>query len=245
MNKIVILSFISLLCLTFSLFGQGDADYTCQIHKVLPPLSIERPLLENAKNIQDIHKQYKPDWVNSFIDVELHTYHQGVKKIAKATNDLLTAEQMKNLRNSDVGSDIYILVNYIPENNLSHNDSKKYDATFRINPDQDAYFKDGVKALNNYLKNEVLQNVAEDTYSQYALAAVRFTVDEEGRIENVTMQESSKDENVDALMKQAICDMPNWTPAQFANGEAVSQDFVLTLGDMKSCVANTLDIKRF
>ena len=38
--------------------------------------------------------------------------------------------------------------------------------------------------------------------------------------------------------------MPSWKPAAYANGMKVKQDFVLTVGDMTSCVVNLLNIRQ-
>lgn len=220
-------------------------NFSCEIHKVFPPLSIERVIMQEARTIQDVHRQFKPEWVKEYIAVEVHTLHDGEKKIAKSTDDVLTAVQLENLRSSDVNSDIYIKVDYLPDNSLVNNEPKMYDCTFKINPDQDAQFALGEEAVKSYLQKKVLENVSSDKFSQYALAAVSFTIDQNGAVENVAIRESSKDESVDAILKQAVCDMPSWVPAKFEDDTKVAQDFVLTLGSMQSCIVPTLNIKRY
>jgi len=61
---------------------------------------------------------------------------------------------------------------------------------------------------------------------------------------NAHIVESSKDEKIDEIFLQTIQNMPLWKPAEFANGTTVSQDFVLTVGNMESCVVNLLNIRQ-
>lgn len=45
-------------------------------------------------------------------------------------------------------------------------------------------------------------------------------------------------------MAEAIRNMPSWKPAGYSNGISVKQDFVLTVGNMESCVVSLLNIRR-
>jgi len=233
------------LIANFALEGQNFDDFSCEIHKVFPPLSIERSTLTDASTVQDIHRQYKPAWVKKFISVEIHTVHQGNTKVARSQDDKLTLEQMENIKSSDVNTDIYLKINYIPNNNLKRNDAKVYDATFRINPDVDAKYVAGEDAMQQFLKDKVFNKISPDIFRQYGLAAVKFTIDESGLVDNVHILESSGSEDADGLMKEAICNMPTWLPAKYQNDIQVAQDFVLTLGSMQSCIVPTLNIKRY
>jgi len=203
------ISYCLVTCFLFAVlpaWGQSTdtKDFSCEIHKVFPPLSIERIVVQEAKTVQEVHRQFKPEWVKEYIAVEVHTLHDGIKKVAKSTDDVLSEAQLENLQTSDVNSDIYIKVDYLPENSLVNNEPKMYDCTFKINPDQDAQFAMGEAAIKAYLQKRVLENVSADKFAQYALAAVSFTIDQTGAVENVSIRESSKDESVDAILKQRL-----------------------------------------
>jgi len=75
------------------------------------------------------------------------------------------------------------------------------------------------------------------------LAAVKFTVDEEGRIVNPHLFWTSEDEKVDDLMLETVCDMPNWEPATYAKGQKIQQDYALMIGNFQSCVTNVLNVQ--
>ena len=245
--KSSLLFIFCVMCLAMTTIGQDTLieDFSVGIHKVIPPLSIERQTISGAFSIQDIHPQYKPSWIKEFINIEIQTIQDGKTKIARSEDDLLTEDQIKNLIASDINTDIYLKIDYIPNNNLKHNEPKIYDATFRINPDKDAEFVTGEKSMMSYLDRNVITKVQDYRFEQYALAAVKFTVDQSGHIENVSVQESSKDEKIDLMMVNAMCNMPAWKAAEFYDGSKVDQDFILTVGDMKSCIVPTLNIKRY
>jgi len=38
--------------------------------------------------------------------------------------------------------------------------------------------------------------------------------------------------------------MPKWTPASYSDGTAIEQDYVLMVGNMKSCIVNLLNIRK-
>lgn len=247
MIKVNILFMFCLICTSMVIVGQENLteDFNVGIHKVIPPLSIERYTIEEAHTIQDIHTQYKPSWIKEFINVEIRTVQNGMTKIAIAEDDVLTEEQKQNLLASDINTDIEIKIDYVPNNNLKHNTAKAYDATFRINPDKDAQFAAGEKEKMKYLFKHVISEMGDFRFDQYVLAAVKFTVDKSGQIENVLIQESSKDKSIDQLMVDAICNMPTWQAAEYYEGSPVDQDFILTIGDMQSCIVPTLNIKRY
>ena len=80
-------------------------------------------------------------------------------------------------------------------------------------------------------------------FKQHQLAAVTFVVTEKGEVADAKTFWTSEDEKVDKLLLETICNMPDWQPAAFADGTNSKQEFVLTVGDMKSCVANLLNIR--
>ena len=86
------------------------------------------------------------------------------------------------------------------------------------------------------------------SFNKINLAAVKFTINEEGQIVDAHVFQSayqpSKDEKIDELLLETICNMPSWEPAEYDNGIKVKQEFVLTVGDMESCVVNLLNIRK-
>ena len=152
-------------------------------------------------------------------------------------------EQKDQLSTADDDSSISIKVNYLPDNNLKHNEPKDMSFTFTVDPDKEAGFPGGQQQLKQYLKQNIRDNISEANFKQHQLAAVKFTVDEKGAINNPHIFWTSEDEKIDKLFLDAISRMPNWKPAEYANGKKVKQDHVLLVGDMKSCVVNMVGIR--
>ena len=88
-----------------------------------------------------------------------------------------------------------------------------------------------------------MDQIPDGLFTGYDLAAVKFTIDEAGRITDAHVFWPSKDEKTDALLLETICNMPNWKPAAYADGTTVKQEFVLTVGNMENCAIHLLNIR--
>jgi len=244
-----IISFVLYLCLAFLLLGStraqsSDYDFGFNVERVYPAIAITKDQLEKAKSIADINLHYKPSWIKEYISVDIFTQHQGVSRKATSKNDLLSKEQKLNIQSIDSGSEVLVEVHYIPNNDLKQNPQKTIDFSFIVDPAQSASFAEGQKQLHQYIKAAAVDKIPANTIKQYGMAAVKFSVDEAGYIYDVNMFWSTENEDVDKVLMDAICAMPNWIPAQYADGTLVSQEFVLKVGDPTSCVANMLNTSR-
>lgn len=245
----------SIIALVLVYFGFGNFgipeqlaisanDLKYEVNRVYAPLSISKEQLNKANTLIDINRYYKASWVKEYVSVEVLTTHKGKIKKAISQNNILSKEQKKLLKKADIGTEIEVKVLYLPENNLKHNDVKENNFAFIVNPENTAKYIGGEQKLNEYLKKNAIGKIADDHFKGYALAAVKFTVNEKGQIINEHIFETSKDEKIDQLLLKVISDMPNWKPAEYANGIKVKQEFVLTVGNHESCVINTLNIGR-
>ena len=209
-----------------------------------PSPSITKEEVRKAHALIDLNKHYKPSWVREYISVEISTHHQGNIKKSTGKNDILTQEQKEQLNSADVNTEIAVKVKYIPENTLKQNDPKEFNFSFKIDPDREATYTGGQQQLKKYLKENAIDKVSKTNFRQHHVTALKFTITEEGAIVDAYVFEPSKDEQVDELLLDAICNMPNWQPAEYANGLRVRQEFALTVGDHKSCVMNLLNIRQ-
>ncbi|NNE29986.1 MAG: energy transducer TonB [Saprospiraceae bacterium] len=215
-----------------------------EVNQIYPPLSHSSKELAEAKTLMDLSPYYKPAWVREFLSVDIHTTQDGKPKITNGKNDQITAAQMDALLTADILTERAVLVKYIPENTLSQNEHKELKFTFSIDPENKAEFPGGDKALKGYIQERAISKIAKGVFEGFALAAIRFTINEKGNLENVYVFESSKDENTDALLLKAIHEMPAWLPASYGSGEKVKQEYVLTVGNTDNCIMNLLNIKR-
>ncbi len=243
-NLIVLLSITLILPYAAASQENSITELQYDVNRVLYPISLSKEKISEAKTLKDLNRLFKPSWVKEYFSVEISTSQNGVTKKAVSKNDMLTKEQKDLLKTADEEKDIFVNVSYLPDNTLKHNDPKTYDFTLKVDPKKDAQFSDGQQALKKYLKESTVDKIPANIITGYGLAAVKFTVNEEGQIEDIHVFESSKDEKVDALLVEAVCNMPIWEPAEYANGVKVKQEFALAVGNMESCVVNLLNIRR-
>jgi hypothetical protein len=248
MKNSLIKSLIFLLiaiALPYLPFCQDSLIYEIQydVTRVYPSPTISRKQLNEANSLLDLNKQYQSSWVKEYRTVEIKTINKGTKTIAITGDDTLSQEQKDNMNKADPGSSISVYVQYIPDNNLTHNDVKEMNFTFSVDPENEAKFPGGKQKLIQYLKDNGIEKISESNIHKDNLAAVKFTITEDGKVINAHVFSAAKDEKTDALLLEIICNMPDWEPAKYANGLKVKQEFVLMIGDMKSCVLNLLYVR--
>lgn len=215
-----------------------------RIDRVYPAFWKTRSQLDDVEKIGDLNPHYKPEWVRTYLKVELSTITKGKVKKAYSKSEFFTPEQLLLIKSSDFNSNIKISITYIPENNLLVNDEQHMEFEINIEPNHNARFLGGDSALDKYLLQELSKEVPLSSFKQYQLAAVSFTINEQGKVIKAEIFASTENEKLDASMIKCIENMPTWIPAEFQNGQKVSQDFVLRVGDMTSCVSNTLSLDR-
>ena len=215
-----------------------DYDFTYNIERVYPPLSISKAELLSANTIKDLNRHFKPDWIKEYKSIEIKTEHDGITKAALSYNDILTAEQKENLLSADPKSYRSVKIIYLPANNLKENELKEINFSFPVEPENPANFIGSNNGVSAYLQKCGIADIPRTAIKQYSLAVVKFTVDTEGTVINAHVAEPSQDKKADELMLESICNMPDWIPASYSNGEKIEQDFVLTVGDRSSCILN-------
>jgi len=215
-----------------------------EVNRIYPPISLTKEKLNEARTLADINKYYKPSWVKEYISVEVLANCEGQIRRAVSKNDSLSQAQKDIINSSDTNTNISVNVEYIPNNTLKYNDTKEIAFTFTVEPQNQATYPGGQAQLEEYLEENIVEKIPDTVFNIYHLTAVKFSIDEAGQIIDAHIFESSKDEKADELLLEIICNMPNWTPAEYANGMKVKQEFVLTAGDHSSCIINLLNIRR-
>lgn len=236
-----------LLVFSFVQLGSAQApmadNFTFEIRRNYLPLSITKDQLLSARTLVDLNRHFKPSWIRTYLVVDVLTVHDG--KVEKTSGNGLTLSplQKDRMKTADVGADISVVVQYIPENTLMNNEPKELDFTFSIRPEQDARYAEGPEQLKKYLEETAINKIPKHVFEGYKLAVVKFVVDEQGRITDPAIFWPSEDASVDKLLLATICDMPNWIPGSYANGQKVRQEFVFTVGNMESCVVPLLNLQ--
>lgn len=239
-----ILNTALLLCFALFIIAQGNVenDFSFDIHIENKPLSINRSNLTTAISLVDINRHYKDSWVKEYKSISITTIHDGKVLVSTGKNNILTSDQKSNMSNADYGSDIVVDIQYIPNNSLPFNDEKTEKFTFIVNPDQDASYTGGEVEMKKYLREKIISKIDKSVFTEYKLAAIKFTITEDGEVANVKVAYTSEDLSIDKVLIDGISNMSLWSPAAYADGSKTSQNFVLTVGNMKSCNVNSLNI---
>ncbi len=251
MNILHILSkSILSLCITAttcvsSLSAQDSipSDFSYQINRVQKYISISPSKLDTAKTLSDLNHFYKVDWVKEYKSVNVTVITKGKKNTLNSTSDLLTINQKTAIKSADLGSEIKVQIRYLPDNNLSQNEISEMDFTFKIDPEVEATFIGGDTKLDQYINETAFQKITTKDVPQYQVAAIKFTIDEEGQVVDASIAQPSQNQAADQLLLTTICEMPQWQSAQYSDGTKTKQDFVFTVGDHYSCTMNILDIR--
>ncbi|MEZ4959016.1 MAG: energy transducer TonB [Saprospiraceae bacterium] len=224
--------------------GSSNNEFSYEVNRVYPPGSITKEKLMEARTLIDLDKHYQSSWVREYISVEILASYNGKIKTAPGKNDTLNREQKDLINMADPGTDISVRVRYLPENTLKHNDIKETGFTVIYNPESEAEYPGGQQQLKQYLKEKAIDKIPAASFQGYDLAAIKFTIDEAGLISDAHVFWPSNDIKVDELLLGTICNMPAWKPAAYSNGIKVKQEFVLTVGNMSSCVVPLLNISQ-
>jgi len=171
-----------------------------------------------------------------YVSIDVIATCSGKTYTCESNDETLSAEQKKILNTADLGSEIHINVNF-KFKKQSHTKSETLDKiingglTVTVVPEKEAEFLGGLIKLTDYLMKNVINKIPRIINPNKIIPAVaKFTVNEEGKIIDVKIEQTSKNLKVDHLLWDAIYKMPNWKPAKNSKGEKVKEEFIIPLG---------------
>ena len=241
--------FSLLLFLIYSPFMQGQDEEVSLpdsfelFHNVYPTakgFTLSLSALDTCETLKDLNRYFEEDWAESYGEVVITTIKDGKASQYYGTDDQLTPDQITAIKHADNGSTIAVNLTYLP---VGETDQKlrNNNFTFRIDP-TDAQYVGGEDARNAYLR-KAISKIPEEVFEIYQVTAINFSIDTSGAVVQAYINDTSLSEAADNILLQAVCDMPRWKPARYADGEGTQQDFVFVVGDKTSCTMNVLSIK--
>lgn len=207
--------------LKFNVHGK----YTRPVHK---------QTLSSAKTLVDLVSGYPSSWIDEYTSVEITGTCGGKTIKAVGKNETLNAEQQQVLNTLDLCSDVVIHVKYRSKSSSGLMEDKKINVRLTLIPDVEAEYLGGTEELNKFIKENAINKIPEATSKKITGAIVKFTVNENGQVGDLQMTRTTGDTSIDQLLMQTLSNMPNWKPAQNADGTRVKQDFEFSLNDAKS-----------
>ena len=246
--KYILNSLIAILFLNFTFVNQSvsqeytDNPMSYDVYRVYPAISFSKDEFSKAKSIIDINDRFKPEWVKKYVSVKITAMKNGKSVNAFGKTEELTQDQIQLINSADLNTEIAVSVKYFPDNNLSHNDVQEERFNFYLDPEVDAIYSGTKDEMLQNIKKNAIDKIPSDAFGQYQLSAVTFTVNEKGQIVDVNVLLPTESETIDKLLFDAVCNMGQWTPAEYADGTKVKQEYVLTVGNIESRNTNLINI---
>lgn len=176
-----------------------------------------------------------------YLSVNITSTHHGKTLTAHSSNDQLSPDQKRILATADLNTEISIKVKFKYKdltNNASGHEPKIIEGNVSVTvvPETEAQFPGGYTELRNQLTKTVMSKLpsggaAESIYAdKIARSVVKFTVNEEGKIIDVSISNTSTDSFLDILLIDAVYHLRTWKPAKNAKGQTVKQQFNFSMG---------------
>ena len=194
---------------------------------------VKKEILNKAESLQDILPGYPDNWITTYVSSEIASHADGKIVYAKSNNHILSKEQKNLIKSCEVASQLTLTVKYKYFERVSQvteNNNIKVDLT--VIPDIEAEYAAGYKELINYFKTGSVAKIDPATISQIKRIQIKFTVNESGEITQVKLIKGCGIADTDKLFVDLVSKMPQWRPAQNANGIKVKQQFEFLAGNM-------------
>lgn len=186
--------------------------------------------LREVRSLKQIIPYHTGKGIMSYVSTEVKASCNGNEMIAKGKGDSLTAEQRYVLSQAEPGTDVLVNIHYkYNQKVVQDNSTYTLQHAITILPEVGASFTN-VSEMQQYLKENTVDKLCDPTCKTFAIATVRFTINEEGEVISVRIDETSADPKVDEVILEAIKHMPKWKPAQNAKGKKVKQEFEFAIG---------------
>ena len=183
-----------------------------------------------------VYPQEKYKQTITYVSVQIAASCNGKTLTALSTSDKLTAEQKEILNTAALGTDIKVTIKYKykdqradsfgPRNQIAEGTS-----TVTVVPQTEAEYPGGWKELSNYFATNVINALSDKkTSEKIQNTTLKFMVNEEGKIEDAKISQTSTDIKLDKLILDATGKMPKWKPAVNGEGVRVKQEITIPFG---------------
>ncbi len=131
------------------------------------------------------------------------------------------------------GSDIVVQIGYIHLNPVTlFPDIREMNFVMTVVPEVEATYVGGNEELRAYLEKNAIDKIAEKYSAAMKRVIIRFIVSNLGQIVNAGISRPSDDPEMDKLLLKVINDMPDWKPAENAEGTKIQQEFEFSVGNI-------------
>jgi len=187
--------------------------------------------LRMAKSLSDFIPNYPSSWIVDYTSVEIFASLNGEEMMAISENDVLNDKQKNLLTSIDLAEDILINVNYKSQNCATkYVKNRQMIVEMTVVPEKEAEFIGGYNKMITYLIENSKEEISENALREIQPSSILFTINEKGEVDNVELNKTTGDDEIDKFLVELIDKMPNWSPAENSVGSTVKQQFEFNLG---------------
>lgn len=199
--------------------------------------SVKKSVLTGVKRLREITPGYPVNWISGYESVQIVVESNGKTEKALGTDESLSEEQISLLKKADLSSLIIIDADYFYDNPVTKKrENNKIHMKFTVTPDEEAAYPQGMEKLVELIRNNTDSKVKAPLLKMQQRVKLRFTIKENGQVDNIQLMKTSGDKTIDKVIIETIQKMPEWKPAKNKNGEKVKQDFeIVVSGDAEGC----------
>jgi hypothetical protein len=202
--------------------------------------AIKKADVHNATTIYDFLNDGEKEQIEHLnsVDVIIVKDNQLSHIRAYGTTGKLTGEQLKILRSTDYFSHFTIRIEFKGKNKETGKlEERFFGPHITVVPKKEATYKEGKKALIEYLKINSKGNMNIIKGDNLGAIKISFIVSKEGIITNIKHDAMTTGyTSIDKRFIELIEYIPGkWTPAENAKGEKMDQELVFTFGPANGC----------
>ena len=191
-------------------------------------MTIAKQKMNEAKLISDVIENYPSSWIQGYNSVSISGVVNGEEWEGVGKDEVLSERQKEILASAP---EVFICVQYQQKNTENLVQNRQMNVTLVSTPETSAEFNGGYEKLVQYLRAHSEERIVAKDFRYLPKAAISFLINEEGNAENVVIDNSSKDEEIDQLLVKVIKEMPQWEAGVNAKGQPVKQKFILAIGE--------------
>lgn len=207
----------------------SDNAYTVRPLNGSAKNEIDQVTLLQASHLEDLIPNYPDKWIEEYRSVVITVMQNEDFVTVSGETDLLTASQRDLLQTAKPGALIEISLDYWALNiALGEKEPCTLHYTCAVVPTEQAIYPEGPQALTQLLRTQLLDAIASDI-GWLTPSLLEFTVNAEGKVEDVRMIKSSGNAPLDRDLIRIVQDLPSWTPAKDQYGVRIQQRFEFAL----------------
>ena len=198
-------------------------------------MNITKEKLLQAEDVSQIIRQYPSNWIHHYNSVRISIKGEN-ENYFEAPDKVLNQAQKDFLASLDWSDQFNITVSYLMGNAATDEmEERELNVDIALVPEHEASYPGGYDTLIKTLKAETFPKLSEQKEYKEEPVIISFIVEKDGQLSQAKINRSSRIDEVDQIMLDAVNNLSPWSPALDEKGNAVSQAFELQVGIGDGC----------